>query len=57
VNNQSSKYTTVEYEDRIDLIALRSLGDPGRYQEILDLNPDLDILHPQAEKVIEVPSE
>lgn len=53
----TKKYRTVKYEDRIDLIALRTLGDSGRYQEILDLNPDLDILHPQAEKVIEVPNE
>lgn len=53
----AKKYKTVEYRDRIDLIAGRTLGDPDRYQEILDLNPDLNILHPQAEKIIEVPNE
>jgi hypothetical protein len=45
----------VEYGERIDQIARRLLGDSDRYQEILELNPDLDIWHPQEGMIINLP--
>ena len=50
-----TKTTVVEYGERIDQIALRTLGDASRYTEILDLNPGLDIWNPQQGTTIILP--
>lgn len=41
--------------DRIDLIANRTLGDSYRYDEMLKLNPYLDIWDPKPGQILSVP--
>lgn len=49
------KYATVMAGERIDVLAYRLLGDPGKFQLLLDENPDLDLWHPQPGMKIKVP--
>lgn len=46
--------TSVQEGDRIDLIATRILGDPGRFAEIIDANPTLDPLDLTPSDILEV---
>jgi hypothetical protein len=57
VSQRPNKYTSVQFSERIDQIAIRVLGDCDRYYEIIELNPFLDIFHPEAEMIIEVPND
>lgn len=53
--SEKKRYATVGYKERIDHLAERLLGDADRYKELLELNPDLDVWHPQTGMTIEVP--
>jgi hypothetical protein len=41
--------------DRLDVLANRVLGNPFRYQELLELNSNLNIWDPKAGTIIKVP--
>jgi len=56
-NTTEKRFATVGYGERIDQLAGRLLGDPNRWREIAQLNPNLDIKQPKAGQVIQVPSE
>ena len=51
----SQKTTVVKYRERIDQLALRTLGNANRYTEILALNPFLDIWNPQQGTTVLLP--
>jgi hypothetical protein len=52
---EKKRYATVGYKERIDHLSERLLGEAECYREILDLNPELDVWHPQTGMTIEVP--
>jgi hypothetical protein len=51
----SQKTTVVKYNERIDQLALRTLGNTNRYREILALNPFLNIWNPQQGMTVLLP--
>lgn len=53
---QPTVYATVKYGERLDQLATRLLGKPGRYVELLAANPQLDIWYPEANSKVVVPS-
>jgi len=51
----TARHVTVLPGERLDNLAERVYGDPGKYDLLLAANPDLDIWEPKAGTVIEVP--
>lgn len=49
--------TIVQAGDRIDTLAMRIYGDPGKYTFLIAANPELDIWAPQPGLTIFVPKD
>ncbi len=52
------QFITPRYRERIDQVAQRAFrGDPLRYVELAELNPDVDLFYPHPELPLRISGE